>query len=172
MEKNKYTTGFRIPEGYFEEFDARMLEKLKEEHLPKHSGFSVPAGYFNEVEEKIIQNNKTSKWQVFKNAQNYGATAHRKKFVYSLVGIAAVLAVLITLYPLGTSHSYSFEDINATAISAYIEDGALELTDDDFTLYLQDEDFDALMVSSEEISEQNLSDYLMTHLDDNTLLFE
>jgi hypothetical protein len=172
MEKNKYTTGFKIPEGYFEEFDARMRDKLKEEQLPKDAGFAVPEGYFDAIEEKILQAETTYKWQPFRNAQNYGAKPHPKKFVYSLVGIAAVLAIILSLFPFGTGAAISFEDLNETAVSEYIQDGALNLTADDLAMYLQDEYFDLLVIPSEEISEENLSDYLLNNLDNNTLLFE
>tara|TARA_R100000935_G_scaffold21876_2_gene40385 strand:- start:41074 stop:41592 length:519 start_codon:yes stop_codon:yes gene_type:complete len=172
MEKNKYTTGFKVPEGYFKEFDARMLEKLKEEQLPKDSGFTVPEGYFEQVEEKLLQTETTSNWKVFRTKKSEKTNPNRKAVLYAFAGIAAILALILTLYPFGNSNSFTFDEINTTAVSAYIQDGELDVTTEDFAMYLQDEDFDALMFSSEEISEESLSDYLLNNLDTNTLLFE
>lgn len=171
MEKNKHTTGFKIPEGYFEEFDARMLDKLKEEQLPKNTGFTVPEGYFDSVEEKILQTETTINWKVLRN-EKPKRNNNKNTILYALAGIAAVLAIVLTLYPFGTNNSFSFDDVNATAVSAYIQDGELDLSADDLSMYLQDEDFDALMLSSEEISAENLSDYLFDNLNDNSLLLE
>ncbi|WP_432411409.1 hypothetical protein [Rasiella sp. SM2506] len=172
MENNKYTTGFKIPEGYFEEFDARMLDKLKEEQLPKNTGFTVPEGYFDTVEEKIVQTETTSNWKVLRNEQPIRTTQKRKIVLYAIAGVAAVVTLILTVYPFGTHNSFSFDDINATAVSAYIQDGELDLSADDLSIYLQDEDFETLMGSSEEISVENLSDYLFNNLDDTSLLLE
>lgn len=172
MKKNKYTTGFKAPEGYFEEFEVRMFDKLKEEQLPKNTGFAVPEGYFDAVEEKILQTETTSNWKVLRNEKPESNNMHRKPILYALAGIAAVLAILLMLYPMSSNSSFSFDDVNAKAVSAYIQDGELDLSADDLSMYLQDEDFDALMMSSEEISVENLSDYLFNNLDDTTLLLE
>ncbi len=172
MEKNKYTTGFKIPEGYFETFDVRILDKLKEDNLPEDSGFTVPEGYFEAVEKKILAAETSSTWKVFKNDKQQSETPDKRTILYALAGIAAVLAIIVTLYPFGSATSYSFEDVNATSVSAYIQDGELDLSTEDYVMYLQDEDFDALLVSSEEISTENLSDYLFNNLDDTNLLYE
>jgi len=168
MEKNKYTNGFKIPENYFEEFETHMFDKLKEEQLPKATGFVIPDGYFDAVEEKIIENTKTSPLKVIHKSK----TQKLRPTLYRIAGIAAVLAVLILLYPFENGNAISFEKISEAAVSEYIQDGALDLTADDFAMYLQDEDFDALMQSSEEISVENMSDYLLNNLDDSTLLLE
>lgn len=172
MEKNKYTTGFKIPEAYFEAFDVRMFEKLKEEELPKDSGFAVPDHYFDELEEKIVQSTTTSNWKVLRNEKPKINVPNRSAILYTLTGIAAAVVVVLSLYPFGSNTSYSFEDLNETIVSAYIQDGELDLTAEDLAMYLQDEDFDALVVPSETISEENLSDYLLNNLDDTTLLIE
>lgn len=172
MEKNKYTTGFKIPEGYFEEFDARMFEKLKEEVLPKDSGFRVPNHYFDGLEQKILQSEKTSTWKVLRAESPKNKISNKKTVLYALTGIAATLAIVLSLYPFDDTNSYSFEDLNETAVSTYIQDGELNLTIDDLAMYLQDEDFDALAVSSKTISEENLSEYLLKNLDDTTLLIK
>lgn len=170
--KNKHSTGFKIPEGYFDEFEVRMFDTLKEERLPKDSGFTVPKDYFEAVEAKILRTETNTTWKVFRNGTPKNKHAHRKTVLYTLAGIAAVLAVVLSLNPLGTHNAVSFDGINATALSAYIQDGALDLTAEDLARYLQNEDLNAIVAPSEEISEESLSDYLFNNLDDNTLLLE
>ncbi len=172
MKKNKYTTGFKVPETYFEEFETRMFDKLQEEQLPKNTGFTVPEGYFDAVEEKILQTETTSNWKVLRNEKSKSSNTLNKPILYALAGIAAVLAVLFMVYPMNSNNSFSFDAINPTTISAYIQDGELDLSTDDLSMYLQDEDFETLIGSSEEISVENLSDYLFNNLEDNTLLLE
>ena len=171
MEENKNKPGFTVPEGYFEALDARVLAKLKEVPLPENNGFTVPEGYFDAVEDTILKTSKTAGWEVHVTKTPKQQNSTNKSIWYSIAGIAAVLAVVFTLYPFGNG-TVSLEDINSTSISAYLEEGSLELTPDEIATYLNDEDFDALMVASEEISEENLSEYLYNHLDDNSLLIE
>tara|TARA_R110000787_G_scaffold86285_7_gene184045 strand:- start:631 stop:1128 length:498 start_codon:yes stop_codon:yes gene_type:complete len=54
MKDKKHKEDFVIPNDYFQEFENRLFNKMNIELLTKDSGFKVPEGYFNEVDEKII----------------------------------------------------------------------------------------------------------------------
>jgi hypothetical protein len=171
MTKKKQTSGFKIPENYFEGFEIAMFEKLQEEDLPKSSGFNVPEGYFYAVDEKILET-APHKWQLFKTAQNHEALQHRIKIVYSIAGIAAAIAVILTIISLKGNNAVSFDDLKTENIASYIEDSASDITAYDLSSYLQGEDLTTFDVPSQNLNEDNLSDYLFNNLDDSTLLLE
>ena len=61
MNKN-HNNKFKTPEGYFENFNQRLFERLEEENdepntdfLPKSDGFGIPEKYFESVQLSIIQ---------------------------------------------------------------------------------------------------------------------
>ena len=63
MKDKKYKEGFDLPKDYFEEFENRLFNRINIESLPKNSGFKVPPGYFNDLDKKIVssveESNKT-----------------------------------------------------------------------------------------------------------------
>ena len=50
MKEKKHNTGLNVPDGYFDNFEDRMMLKVMEESLPKSNGFKVPEGYFEQFE--------------------------------------------------------------------------------------------------------------------------
>ena len=164
--KSKYSPKFTVPENYFEEFDARMMQKIEETQLPKSPGFTVPDGYFDSVEETILQNN-------IPQQQNVQVLSLHKQRIFKIVAtVAACFAIFMTIdffSPLSTS---SIEDIDTASISAYIEDGNIDYSTDEIASYLKEEDLSTLEISTESITKENLTDYLLNHIDDNTFLTE
>jgi len=55
MKKNDKNNAFNTPEGYFEGFTDRLLNKIREEHayFPGENGFKVPEGYFDTLNKKV-----------------------------------------------------------------------------------------------------------------------
>jgi len=43
---------FKVPKGYFEDFDSRLIQKKK--NTSEKNGFIVPNGYFQRVEKDIL----------------------------------------------------------------------------------------------------------------------
>lgn len=85
--KNIKHSGFKIPEDYFEKFEASVLNQ--DRIMSTHNGFKVPEGYFETIEDTIINkaNQKESKViQLFS----------RKAIIASL-SIAASILLLFNL---------------------------------------------------------------------------
>ena len=61
MNKKLKHNKFNIPDGYFDSIEAKILNKLNNEALPKKDGFSVPESYFVSLEDTIIQKLDTTK---------------------------------------------------------------------------------------------------------------
>ena len=49
--KEKPKRTFKTPEGYFENFNERLLDRMAKEEsiIPKEDGFTVPEGYFEKL---------------------------------------------------------------------------------------------------------------------------
>lgn len=169
QDKSKYTPKFKIPENYFEEFDERVMHTILEGELPKTAGFGVPEGYFDTLTKKIEQQTMAA------NTATTGRTKviplYKRRGFAIAASIAACLAIVFAIEMFNPNTS-NLDSIQATAISDYIEDGNLDLTSTDLIPYFQEEDIDALIFGTEEISSESISDYLLNNLDDSTLLTE
>jgi len=160
--EDKYEHGMKVPEGYFDSIEERLASKLSEDQLPKDTGFTTPDDYFATFEETLLR--KVNETPVVKVIPLY-----KRKAVLYAVSIAACLLVSISLfYP-------SVEDTtapNLAELEAYYEAGNISYDTQDIALLLTDTDLEALPVADEEVSLENLENYLLENLDDNTLLIE
>ena len=52
MSKFPNKSSFKVPKGYFEDFDSRLIQKIK--NTSEKNGFIVPNGYFQRVEKDIL----------------------------------------------------------------------------------------------------------------------
>jgi hypothetical protein len=160
--EEKYNHGFKAPDDYFESFEERLFNKLKETELPKKHGFDVPDGYFENLEERILQNvaqEKTVKViRLFK----------RKTFIYA-ISVAACAALVFSIY---TGNTGKVEPLRIADIEAYIDGDAMDLDSYDIAQLLSEYEIDNLTLENEIFSQESLEDYLLDHLDDTTLLIE
>ena len=164
VKKQKNIHGFKTPQDYFENFEAALLAKMEAEKLPKETGFTVPEGYFNELENKVLKRvsqdeNETKVVSLFS-----------KKRVLGIVAIAASIALIVTLF--NKPQAASFEDLQATTIADYFSEGNSDINSNDLIALLDDETITTLTLETELTSEENIENYLMDALDDNTLLIE
>ena len=110
-------SGFRIPEGYFEEFPDRLKERIKASGgtvLPEDSGFRVPEGYFENFESRLRDRMEQPKGRVKRLWQPYLGWA---------AAVAAGIALTLVLWPARPTVTPNFEDLAATEIEAYLEAG-------------------------------------------------
>ncbi|NNM17715.1 MAG: hypothetical protein HKP24_04015, partial [Croceitalea sp.] len=56
--KESHKNKFKTPEGYFENFNERLMKKISKEDsmIPQNDGFKMPYGYFNGLDKKILEN--------------------------------------------------------------------------------------------------------------------
>ena len=52
MSKFPNKSPFKVPKGYFEDFNSRLIQKIK--NTSEKNGFIVPNGYFQRVEKDIL----------------------------------------------------------------------------------------------------------------------
>ncbi|MEM7087561.1 MAG: hypothetical protein AAF489_15345 [Bacteroidota bacterium] len=160
--EEKYKHGLKVPEGYFENFEERLANKMHEEALPKTSGFKIPEGYFDVLEDQILQ--KIKKEETVKVVPLY----QRKSVVY-ITSIAACLALILTIF---ISQGTGEPALEVADIEAYFDEGNIDYDSTDIAQLLSDADLENVTLENEDISIENLEDYLLENIDDTTLLIE
>ncbi|MCW5519730.1 twin-arginine translocation signal domain-containing protein [Aureitalea sp. L0-47] len=164
MKDKKNISGLNAPEGYFENFEDRMMLKVMEDSLPASNGLKVPEGYFDSVEDKVL--NSLAENEDPKVISLFS----RRNFLYA-AGIAASLVLIISLWG-GAGEDINLTDINVNEVEAFIDEGGLEINTYDVLALLEEEDLSEITLPMEEISEENLEKYLLDNFDENSLLVE
>jgi len=163
MENKKHTHGFKMPEGYLDNLEERLLSKIKEESLPKETGFSVPEGYFESVDEKVMQQIAAEK-----NDPKVISLLSRKALFY-VAGVAACAVLIVSIV---TSAPNEGEAVTQEDVSNYIDDDNLDFDAYDIASLFQEEDLSNVFLEDNLFSEENLEDYLLENLDDTEFLIE
>ncbi len=164
MKEKKNKSGLHLPEGYFKNFEDRMMLKVMEDNLPKTNGFKTPEGYFGQVEERVMSH-------VTETGRPKIIPLFRSKTLWYVSGIAASLVLIISLVN-GLGSDQSIEDLSANAIEEYIYEGGMDVDSYDVMALLEEEDISDITIPSEVISEESLEDYLLDNLDETSLLIE
>ncbi len=169
MKNNKLhnikASGYKTPEHYFESFDDRLLDKLKENNTLnaiESTGFKVPGDYFETVNNKILS-----------NLDNKDETKVVALFSWKKMGYAsAVAASLILLFNVifNTPEKVTYESLETASIENY-------LVEEDFTSYefaslLTEEELNSEAFINTTISEESLEDYLLENANIEDLLIE
>jgi hypothetical protein len=164
MKDKKNTVGLNVPEGYFDNFEDRMMLRLLEESLPASNGFKVPEGYFDSVEKSVL--NKLSEH----NEPKVVSLFSRRNLLYA-TGIAASLALIVSLWG-GAGEDVSLKDLSVNEVEAFINNGGVDIDSYDVLALLDEEELSEITIPTEEISEENLEEYLLDNFDANSLLVE
>ena len=158
MKKN-HKNKFKTPEGYFDNFNERLMDKIvKEESLiPKSDGFSVPEGYFETFNNQVSQkfNPEQPKVILLKSF---------RKYYYAAASIAAIF-VLGFWFSKNTNETVNFEDLASAEIDAYFENNDLGLTSYELAEVVNIEEVSILDITETENSVEN--DMILEYLDQN-----
>jgi hypothetical protein len=165
MKEKKKHTGFRTPDGYFEEFEYRLFSKLSEGNIPKETGFKTPEGYFNQLDDRIIQHVES-----FERKAKVIPLFTRKTLLYA-ASIAACAILVFSLMD-GSQSITQIEDIEISSIEIFIDEGLLGYEINDVTALMEKEDFTEFNPIDDQLSEESLEEYLIKSIDDTTLLIE
>ncbi|MEM9686460.1 MAG: hypothetical protein AAF934_06010, partial [Bacteroidota bacterium] len=85
-------SGFKVPEGYFDTFEATLPEKIAQEStLPKDDGYRVPKDYFETFDDSLLRKLTDKKRGKVIPLITY------KKVYYTLAATAAVLLLFIAV---------------------------------------------------------------------------
>lgn len=166
MKDKKNIHGFKAPKDYFESFDERLFNKMEEDNLPQEAGFRVPDEYFSGMEDAILKKINASE------KQPKVIPLFRKQTLLYVASVAACVAILFSVLKTDTNNGSDFNDIQLATLDDYIENGNLELETHEVMAMLGDDEIAAINIENDFFSEENLEEYLLENIDDNTLLIE
>lgn len=166
MDKQKHTSGFKVPKGYFEAFEENLFTKLASEDLPKETGFTAPEGYFDTLEETLMQHPDISGKE----------TKVRSLFITNkikyAVAIAASIVLVVLLFNQNKAIALDINSVDYLAIENYINEGELDFDVYDVSNLLSENSNSSLNYETETISEENMENYLLETVDESILLNE
>lgn len=166
-------SGFTVPEQYFEKFEKTLDQILHKPH--DHGfhlsnidspGFSVPENYFENFEKNL----STQLEEIAIDRKLFSVNMV-KKLVY-VSGIAAMIAIAIIYYPRTTMGSLNFDSVAITDIQEYMENGNLEISDEQLVLLLDNENELESLFSNMELNQDVLEAYLLKQDLENELFIE
>ena len=159
--------GFKVPDGYFSEFEERMITRLgrtesENSLLPGKNPFEVPEGYFAHFEERVTK--------LFHEKEEVKVIPlfRRKAFSY-VASVAAVLLVIFTSIVLNSGNELSFNDIDVLTMENYLLE-SLDMRNPEETLLLSDQD-DIIATSMDPIIDNDaVLEYLKENVDEPAIL--
>lgn len=157
--KEDHKNKFKTPEGYFDSFHERLMDKINEEEneqgksiIPKSDGFSVPEEYFDTFkvetkEVKVVQ------------LKSY------KKFYYSAAAIAAIFILIFGL-TWKTDAPITFEDLVSAEIDAYFETTELDMSTYEIAEVVSLNSLEVNDVLDNALKDENILEYLDENVED------
>ncbi|WP_422860264.1 hypothetical protein ACOKFD_05155 [Flagellimonas sp. S174] len=161
----KDKSNFKTPEGYFDNFNERLMQKLhadeaieKLSYLPESDGFHIPKGYFKSVDKKVLSQIREKDTKVIQ------LSSYRKYFY----GAAAVAAALLLFFGLNLQKEspVAFEDLASAEIDAYLENTELDLTYYEWAELVSLEDAELSDVMDTPLETENILEYLDENIED------
>ena len=168
MKQNKENK-FKTPEGYFDTFNKRLLDKISKEEslIPKKDGFGVPDKYFSSLHTQIAEKLNTEEPKVI-SLKLY------KKFYYAAASIAAVLILGFWLNQ-NNKVELNFEDLATAELDAYFEENDLDLSSYEIVDYVSLENINLTDITEKNIEENTILEYLdenVDELDDLNIIYD
>lgn len=150
------TTGFKVPKGYFDTFEDRLMQNLDDHSFIQgidETGFKVPNNYFEKVDEQILE-------KVSKNNTPVIQISTRRKLYY-FTGVAAALIIALSIF----FNRQSTVTISTEMVEIYFQNSDLnsyELAELLIEAEFLEDDFNLIETS---YNEDNLESYLLEHAD-------
>ena len=173
MKKNKlaahYKPGFKVPNNYFEDFDAKMMHVISKEQIFGEQaigkpGFSVPKNYFDSLENQISAK--------IEHPEPRGMiiSLFRKNKLYAAAGIAAVFIGIISSLLLKPNSLNSLNSVELSALEEYIDEENIDFNFNEISTFIYEEGYvmDNLNISG--VSDEAVFDYLSDHGEDPALI--
>lgn len=165
MKKNRLPynnkSGFKVPEGYFQDFQSRMMERVTEGEKDFGANpFKVPENYFDQLAGRVFEKIDTppKKGKVI-------PLFHQKTWSY-IAGVAAVVAVLLSAVLFNDNNEIAFEDLDITAVENYL----LESFDMDNPNTAPFIDYEITASANPNIDKEALFEYLNENIEEPALL--
>ncbi|WP_299211900.1 hypothetical protein [uncultured Aquimarina sp.] len=155
------SSGLNVPDDYFNTFEDQLMEKLNSKEKEASildsnlkTGLTTPKKYFENIEETILQKTVTVNKET-----NIVSLFSRKKILY-VSGIAAMIAIIISISINKENNSFSFDSIDIADIQEYFEEGNAEFSDAEIAELLDDQTNLTDTFGNTELSDEELEDYL------------
>jgi len=158
------STGFKIPDDYFESFEESILSKLNGESklsAVKTSGFKKPDNYFITLEESIVQ-------KLSQKKETKIIKLNSKRTLLYVSGIAAAILLLFNLSIF--DNKPSFDDLETETVENYIFDE--NINSYDIAALLSDEQIEKIIIKDHSLNEDNIEEYLLDNADIEALMIE
>lgn len=132
LENNKFKTGFKIPEGYFENFDNKLFNLIDKSELSikENHGFILTDNYFEK-----------SKIQLYQIIDNNSKVVQLKPKLFKILSWAAIITLSI-LSPM--IYDNLKNDSNIWNTEKYLELSTDEISEYEMSNFLSDEDINSL----------------------------
>ncbi|MDF0716314.1 hypothetical protein PY092_09160 [Muricauda sp. 334s03] len=164
--KEDKKNSFNTPEGYFESFNDRLMDRIQKEKaqeggsiIPKTDGFAVPVGYFNEVTPTVLSKINTKKTKVIPLKTN-------RRFYYGVAAVAAIFILMFSLIWESNPEPISFDDLANAEIEAYFENTDLEMTSYEIAEVVSLEEIELNDILDNDLEDDIIMEYLDENVDD------
>ena len=155
---------FKTPEGYFEGFTDRLLQRIaaakddpSDSLLPKSDGFSVPDHYFDELNSKLQSRLDRSESRVI-------ALNPRRHYLYYAAAVVAVACLTIGIF-YTRSVQPTFEGLAKSEIEDYFEHTDLSLSTYEMAEVIPVDDLEISDVLENQFEEGVIIEYLNENVD-------
>ncbi len=151
---------FKTPEGYFEGFDNRLMDKLSQgkSNIPKEEGFTIPENYFESLHSEILDKIQAKETKVIP-LNSY------KKYYYAAAAIAAV-ALLIFGMNWKTTEEPTFEALADSDIENYFENNKFDLSAYEIAEVIPLDELEINDFITNRFEEEHMLDYLNENIED------
>lgn len=158
MSKQNKHDGFKAPQGYFEEFNDDLVQRLEREDLDLSGGdgFKVPKGYFNEFNARLLLKIKTE------GPRTIPLFPHKKWLYASVAAVAALLLILALQW--NRTETYTFEGLAVSDMNSYFEVHDYGLTTYEMAEIVPVDQLEVHDMVQTPLKEENVIEYLNNNL--------
>ena len=158
--KKSHKNKFKTPEGYFDNFNERIIDKIiKEESIiPKHDGFEVPENYFDTLHSRVIDKIDSDTTKVIP-LNSY------KKYYYAAASIAAIVVLFYSLNR-NAVDALSFDSLAESDLENYFENNTHDLSDSEIAEVIPLDELEITDILTNRFNEENVVDYIDDNIDD------
>ena len=165
MDKLNKNSGFKAPEGYFDDFVDKLRQRISEEDatVPNldngKKGFKVPDHYFETLNERIASKLKKGQPKII-TLKPY------KKYYLAVASVAAILLMVFGFYWTASSHDITFNDLASSDIESYFENNDLDLTTYEIAEVIPIDELEINDILSDKIDDETIIEYLHNRIEE------
>ena len=165
MNKKNNKKNFKTPEGYFEGFSDRLLDRMSDTKgnqesslLPKSDGFMLPDDYFDSLNKNIQEKLKEEIPKVI------ALNKRRRLYYYAAAAVAAIVLLTIGIRT-NSTEEHTFEGLAKTEIEDYFNNTDLGLSTYEIAEVIPVDELEISDITDNQIEDENIIDYLDNSID-------